>query len=207
MRRTMLFFLFAAVSPGAFALVCNPDHQQQALIERLAADQAAREAVTDGNHDDADFRRVIGVDANNRMWLDHLLLTCRHWPRASEVGDHAAKAAWMIALHADMDPAFQERAGRHMREAVLAGEAEPRRYARLVDRSRRNQGEDQEYGTYVEISDNIIEFHPIRKAGSVNERRRAIGMPPICDELCRFNVTSGAVPNGPDVDAADCGRC
>lgn len=207
MRETLLSILIALTSPTAFGLVCNTDHQQSELSERLAADQNAREAVADGNSDRADFRHVLGVDANNRMWLEHLLLTCQQWPRADDVGNQAAKGAWMIALHADMDPAFQEMAARHMREAVLAGEAKPRRYAGLVDRARRNQGEEQEFGTDFEAGDDTVEFHPIRDPGSVDERRQAIGLPPLCNELCRVDVTPGVVPNGADVDTTDCGRC
>lgn len=207
MQRTLSFVLLVMSSPTALGLVCSPDYQRAELSERLAADQNAREAVADGNSDRADFRHVLGVDANNRMWLEHLLLTCQQWPRADDVGNQAAKGAWMIALHADMDPAFQEMAARHMREAVLAGEAKPRRYAGLVDRAQRNQGEEQEFGTDFEAGDDTVEFHPIRDPGSVDERRQTIGLPPICNELCRVDASSGVVPNGTDVDASDCDRC
>lgn len=188
------------------AIVCSPEYQASILEQRLEADQRARERVSGNNAQEA-FRHVIGVDADNRLWLMHVLMTCEQWPYRSDVGEQAAKAAWMIALHGDMDPGFQEWAAEFMREAVLRGEAHPRRYAGLVDRVSRNRSEPQEFGTDYEHVGSELQFRPIRDVESVDQRRRDLGLSPLVCELCRSDAQTAVLDNGVRLQRNSCDCC
>jgi len=203
---TLLLVGIASLEP-AEAIVCLPDFQASNLERRLEADQHAREQLSQSSNTQEAFRNVIGVDADNRFWLMHVLMTCERWPHRSDVGDQAAKAAWMIALHGDMDPTFQEWTAGFMRQAVLQGEAHPRRYAGLVDRTKRNQGEPQEFGTDYEHIEDELQFRPIRSLESVNQRRRELGLSKLECELCRGNAKKAVLANGQLIERDACDRC
>jgi hypothetical protein len=52
--------------------------------------------------------RLMAVDADNTAWLKGVI-DQSGWPEQSMVGDEAARAAWLLAQHADRDPAAQRR--------------------------------------------------------------------------------------------------
>jgi hypothetical protein len=51
---------------------------------------------------------VASVDAGNLAWLKETVAEVG-WPGRSMVGEDGAHAAWLLAQHADRDPAFQRR--------------------------------------------------------------------------------------------------
>lgn len=71
------------------------------------------------------------------------------WPTAELVGAEAARAAWLIAQHADRQLDVQRRALDLMRQAVSAGSASSRELAFLHDRTLVNEGRKQIYGTQI----------------------------------------------------------
>ncbi|MCP1728335.1 hypothetical protein J2T60_002335 [Natronospira proteinivora] len=124
------------------------------------------------------------------------------------MGEQGAEAAWLIALHGDMNPEFQELAARYMREAVTEGEVESRRYAGLVDRAKRNRGKAQKFGTFYERVDGELQFYEIKDVDVVDKRRQAIGLPPLVCELCGNEVRSAVLVNGERrLNQPDCGNC
>jgi Family of unknown function (DUF6624) len=62
------------------------------------------------------------------------------------VGGDGAHAAWLLARHADQDPAFQRRCLELLTQAVASGEAAKIELAYLTDRVLA-EGKPQEYGT------------------------------------------------------------
>src|SRR5689334_22353201 len=70
------------------------------LLRRVEKDQVARKA-----HDVDGMREA---DAENLPWLKAVVAR-RGWPGASVVGTDGANGAWLLAQHADADPAFQRR--------------------------------------------------------------------------------------------------
>src|SRR5215469_17871126 len=92
------------------------------LFRRVAADQAARNAV--------DIDGMQQADAENLPWLKAVLAE-HGWPGASLVGTDGAHAAWLLAQHADADPAFQRQCLDLLTAAVEAGEATERDLAYL----------------------------------------------------------------------------
>ncbi|GAA1433271.1 hypothetical protein GCM10009601_55530 [Streptomyces thermospinosisporus] len=71
------------------------------------------------------------------------------WPTAELVGEEAARAAWLIAQHADRQLDVQRRALRLLEQAVAEGSARPREPAFLRDRTLVNEGREQIYGTQI----------------------------------------------------------
>ena len=104
------------------------------------------------------------------------------WPSYSLVGEEAEDAAWAIAQHSDHDPDFQRLALRHLRAAVEAGDASPGNLAYLTDRIAVGAGEPQTYGTQIGCGeDGPTPATPIEGEARVDERRAAVGLPPLAD--------------------------
>src|SRR5258708_3837845 len=68
------------------------------LLRRVEKDQVARKAL------DPDAMRE--ADGENLPWLKGVI-AAHGWPGASLVGADGTHAAWLLAQHADADPAFQ----------------------------------------------------------------------------------------------------
>lgn len=110
----------------------------------------------------ADHRSAVRANSDDPAeQLAWRQLTARHgdrlgeimdeygWPTAERVGEEAARAAWLIAQHADRQLNVQRRALQLMRQAVAAGSASPRELAFLHDRTLVNEGRKQVYGTQI----------------------------------------------------------
>jgi hypothetical protein len=70
------------------------------LLHRSEQDQAVRCMP------EPDWEIVATVGADNLAWLKEVLAEVG-WPGQSMVGEDGAHAAWLLAQHADQDPAFQ----------------------------------------------------------------------------------------------------
>ena len=137
----VLAFFPAAVT----AHECAPASLQQELLERNEIDQAARKSLVANHESKEALNRVLQIDRENTAYMRALLSECG-WPKRSEVGVEAAKAAWRLTQHADMDPQYQVLAAQQLKNAVLTGEASGRDLALLVDRNRRLTDQPQVYG-------------------------------------------------------------
>jgi hypothetical protein len=58
------------------------------------------------------------VDQDNTRWLADVV-SARGWPGWKLVGEDGAAAAWLLAQHADRDPAWQHRLDQRRAEAGL----------------------------------------------------------------------------------------
>lgn len=119
---------------------------------------------------------MLRLDTGNAGFMRSILASCG-WPEQSTVGEEAAKAAWLLTQHADMDPQYQVLAGQQMKHAVLAGEADPQRLALLIDRNRRLTDQPQVYGMqYFKNARGALEFYDIVTPAKLDERREEIGL-------------------------------
>lgn len=122
-----------------------------------------------------EYRRI---DAQNADRLRQIL-SDHGWPGKSLVGDQGAHDAWLIAQHADRDPAFQRQALELLAEAVAHGEAKPRELAYLTDRVRVNEGREQVFGTQMRPDENGVPVPaPIEDPERLDERRTRVGLGP-----------------------------
>lgn len=116
------------------------------------------------------------TDHANAEVLRHIM-TVHGWPGLTLVGSEAARAAWLMALHAD-DVEFQRFALEKLTEAVTRGDAEPAHWAHLYDRCCALAGIPQLYGTRFRYGPAGIEAYPITEPDALDARRARCGLEP-----------------------------
>ncbi|MET8529687.1 DUF6624 domain-containing protein [Micromonospora sp. NPDC005172] len=136
------------------------------LIAMLERDQADREGTPQAESDQARTARLKEI------------IRTRGWPTFALVGEDGGNAAWAIAQHSDLDPAFQQEALELLRAAVAARQASPGNLAYLQDRVAAAKGEPQVYGTQIRCGpDGPVPATPIRDEADVERRRAEAGLP------------------------------
>ncbi|MGR6913690.1 DUF6624 domain-containing protein [[Actinomadura] parvosata] len=148
------------------------------LLRRMKMDQAMRDPAK-GFPGDKRLARLQRLDEGNTAWLYSVVAT-RGWPLISQVGERAARAAWLLAQHAT-SRAVQRLFLQVMADAVESDEASPRDFAYLVDRVRVRSGRPQLYGTQFHDGASGLEPMPIEDAELLDERRRAVGLEPFAE--------------------------
>ncbi len=175
--RHFLAFLLAAYGCYASAVDCSPEALRVELIERRDNDQTARKALLATSPPTRErIAAVLAIDAANTEFMRSVIESCE-WPKASDVGEDGAQAAWLLVQHADQSPGVQVEAARKMRVAVASGEADSFRFGILVDRNRRLTDLPQVYGHQFEKgSDGVIRFFDIVSPHNLDARRKEIGL-------------------------------
>lgn len=165
-------------------------HDVSALAKELTAMAAAdHQSSVHANSDDP---------AEQLAWRR---LTARHgdrlggimdedgWPTAEMVGEDAARAAWLIAQHADRQLDVQRRALQLMQQAVSAGAASPRELAFLHDRTLVNEGRKQTYGTQIAgVKDGAPVPWPCEEPERMDELRVEVGIEPFDEYVAKFSM-------------------
>ncbi|MGW4234258.1 DUF6624 domain-containing protein [Streptomyces sp. NPDC004980] len=109
------------------------------------------------------------------------------WPTAEQVGEEAARAAWLIAQHADRQLDVQRRALLLMEQAVSAGSTGPRELAFLRDRTLVNEGRKQVYGTQIAgVKDSAPMPWPCEEPERMDELRAEVGIEPFDEYVAKF---------------------
>ena len=174
------------------------------LLRRAEQDKTARLGMIGHRGDgELDWELVFSVDADNVAWLKNAVAEIG-WPGRSMVGEDGAHAAWLLAQHADRDPAFQRRCLDLIAEAVECGEASPVELAYLTDRVLLAEGQLQEYGTQAEDREDGYVPRRLRDPEHVDERRAAMSLGPLDESLARMTETYGP-PRPGTLICRDCG--
>ncbi len=159
------------------------------LITALAAwDDAPPEAAI-----------LLSINEANGRRLGELVDGLGAWPGLREVGAEATDAAWLLAQHADRANDQRRAWLPLLRSAVETGDADPRHYATLADRTAAVAGEPQEYGTILILADDGEPEFPlqVRDAGALEQRRADLGLPTLAAEAP--HLTDGDfIPFAPD---------
>ncbi|WP_432251126.1 DUF6624 domain-containing protein [Streptomyces sp. HNM1019] len=112
------------------------------------------------------------------------------WPTAHMVGEEAARAAWLIAQHADRQLDVQRRALQLVREAVSAGSASRRELAFLCDRTLVNEGCRQIYGTQVfGVKDGAPVPWPCEEPERTDDLRAEVGIEPFDAYVATYSMS------------------
>ena len=156
------------------------------LLRRREADQARdpwlREAVGPdgytGELADERAREWRRVDEDNAGWL-RALVTDHGWPGQSAVGTDGARAAWLLAVHAQRDLRLQQQCLRLMGEAVGTGEAAAADWAVLLDRVLLSEGRAQLFGTQLTIEHATYQPEQLYVGDCVDALRSAVGLDPM----------------------------
>jgi hypothetical protein len=168
------------------------------LLRRAAIDRAARQANAGGA---GDMARLMAIDADNTAWLKGVI-DRSGWPERSMVGEAAAGAAWLLAQHADRDPAAQRRFLQCLEAAVARHEASPADLARLTDRVLLASGQKQIYGTQLVAHGERYVAARLCKPRSVDARRAAVGLEPLAKE-----IEAMSLHRAPPLALAECPGC
>ena len=184
MRTAILILSLAFTAAGAGAGQTPRDTAlSRALLERVRVDQAIRDTfvlqLQAGRAVDSSLAaRMAAIDSANTTWLK-AVVTRRGWPGRSEVGPEASNAAFLIVQHAVHDSAFQAQALSLMERGVANGEVRGADVAMLADRVAVHRGQPQRYGTQAKLLEGRLVLDPIADSAHVDERRAALGMPPL----------------------------
>ncbi|MFF8387349.1 DUF6624 domain-containing protein [Streptomyces kanasensis] len=163
-------------------------HDVAALAEELTAMAATdHQSSAHANSDDPAERlawRRLTVRHGDRL---SQIMDEYGWPTAEDVGEEAARAAWLIAQHADRQLDVQRRALHLMQQAVLAGTAGPRELAFLRDRTLTNEGRKQIYGTQIAgVNDRAPVPWPCEEPERMDELRAEVGIEPFDEYVAKF---------------------
>ena len=122
--------------------------------------------------------RMAEVHHENAMTLASIM-DAVGWPSADMVGTDGCDAAWLVLQHSIGDPPVMRR-GLALLQAAPSNAVAPIQRAMLEDRVRVMSGLPQRYGTQFDWSaDGTFGPREIEDASHVDERRRAIGLPPL----------------------------
>jgi Family of unknown function (DUF6624) len=126
------------------------------------------------------MKQLTDADKANREWLKGVIKK-KGWPGQAMVGFDGSDAAWLLAQHADPDPAFQKQALKLLEDAVRRKDARPTHLAYLTDRVLAGDGKKQLYGTQFTMKDGKVEPKPIEDEANVDKRRAEVGLPPLAE--------------------------
>lgn len=129
-------------------------------------------------------------DHANTAWLKGVVAE-RGWPRRSQVGDKAARSAWLLAQHADADPVFQVQALRSMEPLVSTGEVDAKSFAYLHDRVMLKIVGTQRYGTQLVCNGAKLEAMPLEDPASVDRLRHGVGLGSMSEAFARRAKMAG----------------
>ncbi|MEV7211938.1 DUF6624 domain-containing protein [Kitasatospora cineracea] len=156
-----------------------------AELNRMAAadHRATHRANSPDPAEQLAWRRLTAQHADR---LDEIM-DAHGWPTAELVGADAARAAWLIAQHADRQLDVQRRALRLMEQAAADGTADPRDLAFLRDRTLVNEGRKQIYGTQIAgVQDGAPVPWPCEDPEHMDDRRTEVGIPPFAEYTAQF---------------------
>ncbi|MFF3783031.1 DUF6624 domain-containing protein [Streptomyces sp. NPDC001933] len=154
------------------------------LADMAAADhQCSIRANSDDPAEQLAWRRLTALHGDRLGEIMHEY----GWPTAELVGEEAARAAWLIAQHADRQLDVQRRALRLMEQAVAAGSAGPRELAFLRDRTLVNEGRKQVYGTQIAgVTGGAPVPWPCEEPERMDELRAEVGIEPFDEYVAKF---------------------
>ena len=144
------------------------------LLRMKDADQAVRDLplTTEGEE-----RVLSAVDAVHTARLK-AIVAAHGWPTVAQVGQDGADAAWLLAQHADKDPAFQRSVAEAMEPLVATGQVKASSYAYLWDRTH----DPQRYGTQGRCADpGRWEPRAVEAPETLDERRARMGLAPMAE--------------------------
>jgi len=176
---------------GAGAMTMEPQRPDAAALDALAVeliamaeeDQRVRgELLAEGVLFNGYHPRMAEVHHRNAVRLATIMMEIG-WPGRTVVGREAADAAWLVLQHSIGDPAVMRR-GLELLRSAAPGEVDPIQIAMLEDRVRTYSGLPQIYGTQFDWDERgEMQARPIEDAARVDERRAAIGLPPLAEKL------------------------
>ena len=144
--------------------------------------------------------RMARVHERNARRL-HRIIESVGWPGTDLVGPEGAEAAWIILQHAIAEPGLLRRALPLLQTAASEGRASPRHAAMLEDRIRFFEGRPQRYGTQFDWdADGKLSAGEVDDPQRLDERRHAVGLPPLAEQMEEARSRAAAEGDRPPAD-------
>lgn len=173
----------------------------QALLNELIAMKRRDEEVrsrllAEGRLYGVYDEKMQDVHIENAQRLSEIV--AKHgWPGISLVGIEGCRAAWFIAQHSICTPDAQRTFLQALDKAADAEEAPRRLVALLTDRIRHNEHRPQVYGTVLDWNDLGELSCEVVNPDQVDQRRAAIGLPPLEEDISKHRnevLAEGGAP-------------
>jgi hypothetical protein len=158
-------------------------------MECARLDAGARQRCAEGVQ-----HRFDEVDRANTERLKNIV-DRYGWPSTQDFGEAAEQAAWLIALHADLDRPFQHRVLALLQASTEQGQSPLRHLAYLHDRVAVAEHRPQRWGTQGRCVAGRWEPFPVEDAAGVDQRRAAAGMAPMAVYRTSFDPAGCAGKN------------
>ena len=129
--------------------------------------------------DTAMLARAMRGDSARTKWL-RSAVGKRGWPRRSVVGDSAAKAAWLMLQHTEVQDWADEMLP-VLERLADSGEVKRSELALFTDRVLMNRGLPQRYGSQFNFVDGRMVAHRIEDLARLDARRAEVGLPPMAE--------------------------
>lgn len=187
-RPIALAFLLLAACGSAPA---DPQPQLEALYDSDQRHRAEMQSVATSEGTSSLRFLTLWIRQEYQDWSNlrrlERIVAEHGWPRRSAVGDKAAAAAFLVIHHAGLER--QKRYLPLVQAAVAAGEARAADLALLEDRILMREGRKQRYGSQLQDDGRGgWEFYPIEDEHTVDERRKAVGLPPLAEYAREFGL-------------------
>ena len=127
-------------------------------------------------------------DSSNLMKISKLLDE-RGWLGPDSIGQQGNLTLFLVIQHADLE--VQEKYLPMLRAAVAQGNAPAGNLALLEDRVALRQGKRQIYGSQIGRDEDTGEYYvsPLEDPATVDERRAAVGLPPLAEYVSHWGIT------------------
>ena len=172
------------------------------LVEMARLDRVTRaELAASGDLFGAGYEpRMARVHARNAERLRRAIESVG-WPGADLVGPDGAEAAWLVLQHAIAEPDLLRRALPLLETAAREGRADPAHAAMLEDRIRFFEGRPQRYGTQFDWdAEGNLSPGEVEDPQRLAERRRAVGLPPLEEQMEMVRSRATAEGERPPAD-------
>lgn len=192
MKLLHCLFVGLSLSICGLAFATEPPGLRTELEAMLDADQTLRQQIREIETTAGPESREAQLLWDRQSELDQANITrlleiieTHEWPRASEVGEKGALAAFLVVQHAEA--AQQKTLLPMLREEAARGEVKLSLLALLEDRVLTSEGKPQLYGSQIRRNreTGAREFFPIADPINVDKRRAAVGLGPI-EEYARL---------------------
>ena len=172
---------------AAQAALPPPASDAERLTRLAALEQAARETLYGLDFESLDMaeRRaalnaawslVEGIDRRNQAALKAMLPADGGWFGRTVFGEDAARAAWLITVHAVNDRRLMAEAARRMAPLVADAEVLPAWYASVVDRLAVLENRPQRFGTQPVCRAGAWVIGEVEDPAGLDARRAELGL-------------------------------
>ena len=164
------------------------DQKYRAEWQTKMIESPASSRINPSKNSAALMKKQAEIDKKNLHRLNDMIKQYG-WPGKSLVGEKASRSAFFILQHADLST--QQRYLPLLKEAAIKQEASASDVAMLEDRVLVGEGKKQVYGTQLHFGPETSgrwELYPILDEESVDDRRAAVGLPPLAEYLKLFGL-------------------